>query len=84
MRSTKGQNRYPCAITQEQESIIVEAFDAWLAEQTQETKEIVRLHIYNLRAALAPRKVMFGESAAKVLIAAVYLEVGKFNVGVAV
>lgn len=74
--------RYLNAIPQEEEAEIAAAFDAWLEVQPQETKELARLHIYNLRAALAPRRVAFGEQYAKVLVAAVYMQVRKFDVGV--
>lgn len=74
--------RYLNAIPQEEEAEIAAAFDAWLDEQPQETKELVRLHIYNLQTALAPRHVAFGEQSAKVLIAAVYAQVRKFDIGV--
>lgn len=76
-KHTKGQAAYLHAISPDRETEVADAFDAWLEGQTQETKEIVRLHIFNLVAALAPRKVMFGEKSAKVLVAAVYLEVFK-------
>lgn len=73
--------RYASVMTKEEEYEAAQAFDAWLEVQPQETKELVRLHIYNLRAALAPRRVMFGDQAAKVLVAAVYMQVRKFDTG---
>lgn len=75
MRSS--QERYAKVLTKDEEYEVAQAFDEWLANQPQETKEIVRLHIFNLRAAMAPRRIMFGEQSAKVLVAAVYLQVHK-------
>ena len=69
--------KYVNALDKEEEKKIADAFDAWVAELPQADKEIVRLHVYNVRAAMAPRRVMFGEQAAKVLVAAVYLQVHK-------
>lgn len=80
MRSS--QERYAKVLTKDEEYEVAQAFDEWLANQPQETKEIVRLHIFNLRATLAPRRVMFGDQAAKVLVAAVYMEVRKSSAGV--
>lgn len=55
------------------ESDIAEAFDEWIREQDQETKEIARLHLYNLRANM--NHPGFGEKAAKCLLAITYLKV---------
>jgi hypothetical protein len=69
--------RYVNAVDKDEEKRIAETFDTWVAGLPQEDKEIVRLHVFNVRAALAPHKVMFGEQAAKVLVSAVYLQVHK-------
>lgn len=77
MRST----RYTNALSKEEETQTIAVFDAWLEGQPQETKEIVRLHIFNVRAAFSPRNVAFGEQSAKLLVAAIYLQVRKFDTG---
>jgi len=69
--------KYINPLGKEEEKQIADAFDAWVAELPQADKEIVRLHVFNVRAYMAPHRVMFGEQSAKVLVAAVYLQVHK-------
>lgn len=72
MRHNKPAHLIPASM----ESAIAEAVDAWVETLPQADKEMVRLHLYNLRAKI--NHPGFGEKAAKCLLAVTYLEVDTF------
>lgn len=68
-----AQHREPTKrVSDELASLSADVFDEWVETLPQEDREIARLHVYNLRAALN-----LGEKAAKFLVTILYLEVAK-------